>query len=96
MLFGMPGIPCLYYGSEWAIEGCKEHGDHALRPIMERAESNDLTTFIKNCIQALHHSRALCHGDFSQLLLTNRQCIWQRVFGNERVLPPIGNQNIIG
>ena len=24
MLFTMPGIPCIYYGSEWGIEGKKE------------------------------------------------------------------------
>ena len=23
LLFGMPGIPCIYYGSEWGEEGAK-------------------------------------------------------------------------
>jgi len=33
MLFAIPGIPCVYYGSEWAAEGKKENGgDEALRP----------------------------------------------------------------
>ena len=32
LLFGMPGIPCIYYGSEWGAEGNKQQGDDALRP----------------------------------------------------------------
>ena len=35
LLFTMPGIPCLYYGSEWGMEGEKAHGDDALRPAVE-------------------------------------------------------------
>ena len=27
LAFGMPGIPCVYYGSEWGAEGRKEDGD---------------------------------------------------------------------
>ena len=33
LLMGMPGIPCLYYGSEWAEQGEKApDNDYALRP----------------------------------------------------------------
>ena len=32
LAFGMPGIPCVYYGSEWGAEGKKENGDPSLRP----------------------------------------------------------------
>ena len=31
IMFGMPGIPCIYYGSEWGAEGDKKDGDPALR-----------------------------------------------------------------
>ena len=30
----MPGIPCLYYGSEWGAEGEKCRGDGDLRPVL--------------------------------------------------------------
>ena len=30
LAFGMPGIPCVYYGSEWGATGRKEDGDLAL------------------------------------------------------------------
>ena len=31
MIFGMPGIPCVYYGSEWGAKAHKNEGDPALR-----------------------------------------------------------------
>ena len=36
--------------------------------------------------KAHRESRALCYGDFRQLVLTNRQCIWERCADGERVL----------
>ena len=27
MIFGMPGIPCVYYGSEWGAKAHKNEGD---------------------------------------------------------------------
>ncbi|MEG1291921.1 MAG: alpha-amylase family glycosyl hydrolase, partial [Lachnospiraceae bacterium] len=32
MCFAMPGIPCIYYGSEWGTKGDKHDGDPSLRP----------------------------------------------------------------
>ena len=43
MLFGMPGIPTIYYGSEWGAKGDKSQGDPALRPCFEKPEWTDLT-----------------------------------------------------
>ena len=36
LLFAMPGIPCVYYGSEWGVKGEKHQGDAALRPALKR------------------------------------------------------------
>lgn len=86
MLFGMPGIPCVYYGSEWGVTGEKSHGDDALRPSFDAPEWNDLTDRIAAMARAHRESKALCYGDFKQLVLTNKQFIWERVFEGERVL----------
>ena len=44
LLMGMPGIPCLYYGSEWAELGEKApDNDYALRPCFEEPKPNELT-----------------------------------------------------
>lgn len=86
LAFGMPGIPCVYYGSEWGVKGEKHQGDGALRPCLEAPQWTDLTDFIASLAAARHQSPALCHGDFTSLVLTNRQCIFQRRVDGERVL----------
>ncbi len=90
MLFGMPGIPCLYYGSEWGAEGHKTPGsDDSLRPCFDAPVWNHLTDTIAAMAKAHRQSRALCYGDFRHLLLTNRQAIWERKTPDERVLVAI-------
>lgn len=87
--FGMPGIPCIYYGSEWGIHGDKKDGDNALRPAVEKPEWNELTDFISKLVAAKRGSEALNYGDFRSVLLTNRQCIFERQSENERVMVAI-------
>ncbi len=89
LLFGMPGIPCVYYGSEWGITGRKEDGDPCLRPALESPKWNDLTEWISKLAEAKKSSEALCFGDFRSVLLTNRQCIFERKSEHERVLVAI-------
>lgn len=86
ILFGMPGIPCLYYGSEWGLQGDKSHGDTALRPCLEMPEWNGLTGQIAAMARAHQQSEALCWGDFKDLVLTNKQTVFQRQTANERIL----------
>ncbi len=87
LLFGMPGVPAVYYGSEWGMEGRKEPGsDDSLRPAVEHPEHNALTSWISKLAAARTGSRALCRGDYRNLLLTNRQIIFQRAVEGERVL----------
>lgn len=46
LLFGMPGVPAVYYGSEWGLEGDKKNGDATLRPAIEKPQENELTEWI--------------------------------------------------
>lgn len=89
LMFGMPGIPCVYYGSEWGVKGRKEDGDPSLRPAIELPEWNDLTEWIAKLAEAKKASEALCYGDFRSVVLTNRQCIFERKSEHERVLVAI-------
>ena len=86
LVFGMPGIPCVYYGSEWGAEGRKEQGDAALRPAFEEPVENELTAWIGRLAGARTGSRALRHGDFKILVMTNKQLIFERSCEGERVL----------
>ena len=89
LMFGMPGVPAVYYGSEWGIRGEKRDGDAALRPALEKPEWNDLTDFIAKLARAKRNSPALCHGGYRNVLLTNRQLIFERACPEERVLVAI-------
>ncbi|MCR5301939.1 MAG: cyclomaltodextrinase [Lachnospiraceae bacterium] len=86
LAFGMPGIPCVYYGSEWGEKADKSMGDPALRPCFDKPLENDLTEHIAKIAKAKKDSRALCYGDFRNALLTNKQCIIERKTDGERVL----------
>ena len=86
ILFGMPGIPCLYYGSEWGEKADKKQGDPALRPSFEAPEWNELTDLLQAMAKAHRESEALCYGDFQDVVLTNKQTIFQRRTDTERVL----------
>ena len=87
LLFGMPGIPCVYYGSEWGALGKKEHGsDDSLRPCFEEPQSNALTEWIARCAKAHKESQVLCYGNFQSVLLTNKQFIFERSYEGKRIL----------
>ena len=90
LLFGMPGIPCIYYGSEWGEEGVKApDNDYALRPCFEEPKPNELTDFIKELIKVRRNSDALCNGSYRNVVITNHQLIFERRTDNERVLVAI-------
>ena len=88
MVFGMPGIPCVYYGSEWGTAGAKIPGesDWNLRPEIERPMWNDLTDRIAAMARAHRESPALRWGDFQDLALTNLQTVFRRRVEGETVL----------
>lgn len=85
LMFGMPGIPCVYYGSEWGTKADKSQGDPALRLSFDQPEFNELTQFISNLSAAKKNSVGLNYGDFTSVLLTNKQCIFKRATENETV-----------
>ena len=89
LMFGMPGIPAVYYGSEWGIKGDKSQGDWNLRPQLDKPEENDLTRWITQLAQAHKKSEALCYGDYQNIMLNNKQIIFQRATQNQRVLVAI-------
>ena len=86
VLFGMPGIPCIYYGSEWGAEGDKGQGDAALRPCFDAPEKNELTAWITRLAAAHKESRALCYGNYTNVMIQSKQLIFEREADGERVL----------
>jgi len=86
ILFGMPGVPCVYYGSEWGLEGKKQDGDHALRPALVEPVWSTLSDLIAKLAEVKRNSPALCYGSYRNVLLTNKQLIFERKCDSERVL----------
>ncbi len=86
LMFAMPGIPCIYYGSEWGAKADKKDGDPALRACFDAPVENELTLLIERLTTIKKGSEALNYGTFRSLILTNRQCIWERKTERERIL----------
>lgn len=95
LLFGMPGVPAIYYGSEWGVLGSKSDGDPALRPGIEKPEWNDLSDWIMKLAKAKKESPALCYGSYRNVLVMPKQLIFERKTQEERVFVAINaDENI--
>ncbi len=90
LLFTMPGIPSLYYGSEWAIKGKKNKwSDQALRPNINLGDSNknkELAQAINKFSLIRKTSSALLHGEYLELHVGNEHFAFARMTNNEYVI----------
>lgn len=80
ILFTMPGIPSIYYGSEYAVEGRKHNGSDAdIRPCLQLCEfdSEKLCEHLA-LLSFVHKMRACSHGSYEQVLLRNEQFVFCR------------------
>lgn len=90
MLFTMPGIPSIYYGSEWQVAGSKEkNSDQSLRPELDLEEmlkrDQSLTHHIYELANLRIHYKALSEGRYEQVMVRNEQLIFARVAASSRV-----------
>ena len=87
LLFAVPGIPCIYYGSEWGAEGRRtKDSDAALRPCFEKPEHNELTELIAKLARIRRQRKELCYGGYRTLFLTNRQIVFERAYQDQRLI----------
>lgn len=87
LLFTMPGIPSIYYGSEFGIAGKKTNGsDTALRPCLELRQLQTncpqprLPAWIARLAQVRRHTPALRYGNYRQLYVSHQQLAFLRRF----------------
>lgn len=83
LLYAMPGIPSVYYGSEFGIQGEKQDGtDINLRPELNiaemHAEENALTQFLYRLGAAYAQKSALHTGEFATVEVRNQQLVFRR------------------
>ena len=100
LLYTMPGIPSVYYGSEFAIEGKKEkYSDASLRPALElndfkdAVKENPATKLIAALGRIRQANPELSYGDYKELFLTNRQYAFSRSFGGRSVIVTVNNDD---
>lgn len=93
LLYLMPGIPSIYYGSEWGIEGRKGQGmdaDLPLRPElkleqMER-KNPELIAHLEELAKVRLNSNAVKKGSYEDILIRNEQFVFARAWEEEQVL----------
>ena len=81
VLFTMPGIPCIYYGSEYGKEGNKGEGDIHLRPAIDEIDKGanpELFAHIKKLCKVRNASRALAYGSYEKKVLQNKWFCFER------------------
>jgi glycosidase len=90
LLYTMPGIPSIYYGSESGVEGIKTNeSDYQLRPCIElndiynnagiRQVIIKLAGIRKNC-------EALSAGTYKQIYVSHQQFVFVRQMKNETII----------
>ncbi len=88
ILFAMPGIPCIYYGSECGAEGDKSDNDYKLRPRADSLDRNkmpDLTAFIRKLSEIKKSEHALNYGSYDKCVLNNKFMCFKRESGEDRI-----------
>jgi glycosidase len=93
LLFTMPGIPSIYYGSEWGIEGKKTYGsDISLRPSLDlsglqnKSPHPNLTRIIRKLSEIRKQLPALQIGSFQVVHVGNEQLAFSREAKGQTVL----------
>ena len=100
LLYTLPGIPSIYYGSEFAIEGRKERGsDASLRPALDynnfkdAVNTNPATKLIAALGKIRQATPELSYGDYNELLLRNRQYAFSRNYNGRSVVVTVNNDD---
>lgn len=90
LMFAIPGIPCVYYGSEWGAKGVKANGSDAdIRKSYDLPEWNELSEKIAAFANAKITEKALQYGDYTMLVLTNHQYVFKREYEGEKIIVAI-------
>ena len=96
LLYTLPGIPSVYYGSEFGIEGKKERwSDASLRPEihLEDFRDNDLARVIAALGRLRQETPVFAYGDYEEKLLTNKTYAFTRSLEGLTALITVNNAN---
>ena len=93
LMYTMPGIPSVYYGSEWGFGGRKTNGsDNPLRPNIDlntaihTAPQPDLPGHLRKLAEVRQSTPALQNGHYKQVMVASQQYAFLRDGGSSKVL----------
>lgn len=89
LLFTIPGIPCIYYGSEFGQEGDKSDCDYRLRPCIDEVDKTarpDLVDHIRKLAKIRRESRALSYGTYAKATIANKNFSFVREADGEKLI----------
>lgn len=89
LLFTIPGMPCVYYGSEYGAEGDKSDMDYKLRPCIDEIDKTahpELFAHIKKLAEIRKGSRALCYGSYYKTTIQNKNFSFVRECDGEKII----------
>ncbi len=92
LLFTMPGIPCVYYGSEFGVKGKKGNLDYDLRPCIDdidKGANAELSAHIARLSGIRRGSRALAYGSYRKAAVQNGWLAFVREFEGEEIVVAI-------
>lgn len=73
LMYAMPGMPCIYYGSEWGAEGKRtRESDAELRPCFDKPEWNELTKHLSQLNAMRLANPVFTDGDYFQICTMNQ------------------------
>lgn len=99
LLFTIPGVPSIYYGSEWGIAGSKiGNDDWAMRPAIPSPAADgwphpDLAAAIACFAQVRHQTAALRRGNYTQLAVAAQHLAFARATNDEYVVVAVNSAN---
>lgn len=90
MMYTMPGVPSIYYGSEFGIEGMRTaYSDYELRPCLDLDSipnpNYELLEHIKKLGVVRLALEALKYGDFENINIQNEKLVYRRKTDNQTV-----------
>ena len=85
LLFTLPGIPSVYYGSEWGIKGCRERSDSEVRPKLDLQEDSDLSRHISWWAEFRKKSDILAYGSYQELVVNSKLLVYRRCLGENNL-----------
>ena len=97
LLYTVPGIPSLYYGSEFGIPGDKQRGsDWNLRPALSLSDFSEdapLCRLIKALGRIKKQFPEVTWGEYKELHLTTRQYAFARILNGRAVICVLNNDD---